>query len=483
MATEPARRDLASEAKTETGLRPHAAELEQILDTIPQLIAALSATGKVLYLNRFVLEYSGLRLEDVQAEDLRVRLFHPEDVERLRETRERGFEVGQPFELEMRARRRDGVFRWFLVYYEPTRDERGQILRWYATGTDIDDRKRAEDRVRSENQVLREEVARTSMFEDIVGSSASLHVVLGELGKVAATDTTVLIMGETGTGKELIARAIHKRSPRSGRAFVSVNCGAIPAALIASELFGHERGAFSGALQQRSGRFEQADGGTIFLDEVGELPFDAQATLLRVLQEREFERVGGSRPIQVDVRVIAATNCDLQRAVAANRFRSDLFYRLNVFPLGLPPLRERRTDIPVLAEYFLGRFAKRTGKKVTKFCEKSLRILSAYSWPGNVRELQNVIERAVILAETSVLTVDERWFVKRPTVRQEGEQPLSDDLAAHEIMRIETALAASRGRVAGAAGAAAMLGVPRSTLESKIRLLQIDKQRFKTGRV
>jgi formate hydrogenlyase transcriptional activator len=484
MGMEPGRRDLAPEAQTGGGLRrPHTAELEQILDTIPQLIAALNAAGKLLYLNRSVLEYSGLRLEDLQAEDLRARLFHPEDVERLHATRGRGFELGEPFELEMRARRRDGVFRWFLVYYEPTRDERGQILRWYATGTDIDDRKRAEDRVRSENQVLREEVAQSSMFEDIVGSSASLRVVLGELGKVAATDTTVLIMGETGTGKELIARAIHKRSPRSGRAFVSVNCGAIPAALIASELFGHERGAFSGALQQRSGRFEQSDGGTIFLDEVGELPFDAQATLLRVLQEREFERVGGSRPIQVDTRVIAATNCDLQAAVAANRFRSDLFYRLNVFPLGLPPLRERRSDIPLLAEYFLGRFAKRMGKKITRFCEKSLRILSAYSWPGNVRELQNVIERAVILAETSVLTVDERWFVKSPAVRQESEQPLSDDLTAHEIMRIETALAAARGRVAGSTGAAAMLGVPRSTLESKIRLLQIDKHRFKSGRV
>jgi len=470
------------EVDTQAKPRPHAAELEQILDTIPQLIAAISAAGRVLYLNRSVLEYSGLRPEDVQAEDFRVRLFHPEDVERLHEARTHGFERGEPFELEMRTRRHDGVFRWFLIYYKPLKDARGHILRWYATGTDIDARKRAEDRIRSENEALREEVDRTSMFEDIVGSSSSLRAVLLEVGKVAVTDATVLITGETGTGKELIARAIHKRSPRSARAFVSVNCGAIPSALIASELFGHERGAFSGALQQRQGRFELADGGTIFLDEVGELPFDAQAALLRVLQEREFERVGGSRPIRVDVRVIAATNRDLQRAVTGNTFRADLFYRLNVFPLGLPPLRERRADIPLLVEYFVDRFTKRTGRKITRICEKSFGILNAYSWPGNIRELQNVIERSVILAEANVLTVDERWFLMQSAVRQVGELALGDDLAAHEVARIEAALAASRGRVAGPSGAAARLGVPRSTLESKIRLLQIDKHQFKTGR-
>lgn len=473
-------RDIPPEEGTELKLRRHTAELEQLLDTIPQLIASISAAGEVLYLNRSVLEYSGLRLEEVQAEDFRGRLFHPEDVERLQDTRRSGLEHGVPFELEMRTRRRDGVYRWFRIYYEPLRDAHGKILRWYATGNDIDDRKRAEE----ENKALREEVARSSMLEDIVGSSASLHAVLRELSKVAGTDATVLIMGETGTGKELIARAIHKRSPRAARAFVSVNCGAIPTALIASELFGHERGAFSGALQQRSGRFELADGGTIFLDEVGELPFDAQAALLRVLQEREFERVGGSRPIRVDVRVIAATNSDLQRAVAGNTFRSDLYYRLNVFPLQLPPLRERRSDVPLLVEYFVDRFAKRTGKKISRICESSLDILRSYSWPGNVRELQNVIERAVILAEANVLTVDERWFVDRRPARQGGgaDLALNDDLIAHEVMRIETALAASQGRVSGPAGAAVILGVPRSTLESKIRLLGIDKHRFKTGR-
>jgi formate hydrogenlyase transcriptional activator len=495
MGNQAEQRAFPPEAGTEAKPQRRAAELEQILDSIPQLIAAISASGEVLYLNRSARSYSGLRLEDVRAEGFRVRLFHPEDVERLQEARRRGFLRGQPFELEMRTRRHDGVYRWFLVQYEPLNDADGRISRWCATGTDIDDRKRAEDRVRGENEALRDEIDRAAMFEDIVGSSDSLCAVLRELGKVAATDSTVLVMGETGTGKELIARAIHKRSPRSGRAFVSVNCGAIPTTLLASELFGHERGAFSGAIQQRLGRFELAEGGTIFLDEVGELPFDAQAALLRVLQEREIERVGGSRPIRVDVRVIAATNRDLQVAAARGTFRSDLFYRLNVFPLELPPLRERRGDIRLLVEYFVDRFAKRSGRKITRISEKSLDVLNAYPWPGNIRELQNVIERAVILAEGNVLTVDERWFTRAhlasiggqatrpPAARQEGELALSDDLAERELARIEAALAASRGRVAGPSGAAAMLGVPRSTLESKIRLLQIDKHRFKSGRV
>jgi formate hydrogenlyase transcriptional activator len=467
---------------SEASLRRYAAELEQILDTIPQLIAALSPSGHVLYLNRSVLKYSGLKLEDVRTSDIRPQLFHPEDIESLHEVRSRGFEHGAPFELEMRTRRHDGAYRWFLIYYEPLRDEAGGVLRWYATGTDIDERKRAEDRVKNENQALRDELARESMFDEVVGSSTKLRAVLQDLSKVSGTDSTVLISGETGTSKELIARAIHKRSPRASAAFVSVNCAAVPTTLIASELFGHERGAFTGAINQRRGRFELADGCTIFLDEVGELPADAQAALLRVLQEREFERVGGNRPIPVDVRVLAATNRDLHAAVADGSFRADLFYRLNVFPLELPPLRERPADIPVLVEYFSRRFAKRTGKKITVVSAKSVEVLQAYGWPGNIRELQNVIERAVIVAETSTLTVDERWFAKRPSVRPPRLVPLDDDVSAHERERIEAALQVSHGRVAGASGAAARLGIPRSTLESKIRSLEIDKHRFKSKR-
>lgn len=466
-------------ADGDSSLRRHVEELEQILDTIPALIAMLSPNGRVLYVNRTVLKYSGLQMEDLQASDFRTRLFHPEDVQRMQELRQLGLGQGGPFELEMRTRRSTGGYRWCHIHYEPLRTEHGQILRWYATGTDIDDRKRAEERTRRENVSLRDEIERTSLFEDIVGASDALRAVLKELGKVARTDSTVLISGETGTGKELLARAIHKRSLRSGRAFISVNCAAMPTALIASELFGHERGAFTGAVHQRQGRFELADGGTIFLDEVGELPPDAQATLLRVLQEREFERVGGSRAIKVDVRVIAATHRDLQAAVIDHTFRADLFYRLNVFPLEMPPLRERASDIPLLVEYFVQRFAKRAGKRIAGVSRKSFEVLQAYPWPGNIRELQNVIERAVIVAETDTLAVDERWLVKRPSERGDAGRGLVHDLTVHERARIEAALAASRGCVGGASGAAVRLGIPRSTLESRIRALKVDKHRFK----
>src|SRR5206468_400778 len=315
-----------------------------------------------------------------------------------------------PFEFELRALSKEGQYRWFLTRYKPFHDEQGRLVSWYATGTDIDDRKRAEDRTRNENVALREEIVRSSMFEEIVGSSDALRTVLAQIAKVAPTDSTVLIQGETGTGKELIARAIHNRSGRGSRAFIRVHCAAIPPSLLASELFGHEKGSFTGALQRRLGRFESADGGTIFLDEIGELPLETQVTLLRVLQEREFERVGGNQPISIDVRVLTATNKDLNAAVTEGTFRRDLFYRLNVFPVQLPALRERRDDIPLLAEYLIDRYAKRVGKKITKISKKALDLLQAYYWPGNIRELQNVIERAVILSDGETFVVDETWF-------------------------------------------------------------------------
>src|SRR5713226_6909322 len=289
------------------GLRSSEQEAQEIVDAIPQTIAVLSPDGQPLYGNRSLLQYTGLTIAEVTSAEFRARVFHPEDVARLREERRDALARGVPFELEQRARRHDGHYRWFLVQYNPVRDERGQTLRWYATGTDIDDRKRAEERVLNENLALREDIDRASMFEEIVGSAASLRKVLAQVAKVAPTDSTVLILGETGTGKELIARAIHKRSRRANRAFIRVNCAAIPASLIASELFGHEKGAFTGATQRRLGRFEAASGGTIFLDEVGDLPMDVQIALLRVLQEREIERVGSNRPIPVDVRVMSAT--------------------------------------------------------------------------------------------------------------------------------------------------------------------------------
>jgi formate hydrogenlyase transcriptional activator len=407
--------------RSAAALRRSETEYRQIIDAIPQLIAALSPAGKVLYANKSVLEYQ----------------------------------------------------------YKPLRDEFDRLVRWYATGTDIDDRKRAEDRIRNENVVLREEISRASMFEEIVGTSEAVRSVLRQVGKVGPTDSTVLITGETGTGKELIARAIHRGSSRSSRAFVTINCAAIPPSLMASELFGHERGAFTGALQRRQGKFELADGGTIFLDEVGELPADTQMALLRVLQEREIERVGGNRPLKIDVRVIAATNRDLHVAVDEKIFRPDLFYRLNVFPIDVPPLRERPTDIPLLVEYFVHRFAKRAGKRIGSIDRGTLQVLRAYPWPGNIRELQNVVQRAVIVSDTGMLTVDEQWLAKRPHARPAPARPLGDELLAQERARVEAALAESNGRVAGPDGAAARLGIPRSTLESRIRSLKVDKHRFK----
>jgi formate hydrogenlyase transcriptional activator len=302
-------------------------------------------------------------------------------------------------------RKGDGSYRWFLARSNPVRDDKGTITRWYVAWTDIEDRKRAEERLQQENVALREEIDKASMFEEIVGTSPALQTVLSSISKVAPSDSTVLVTGETGTGKELVARAIHRRSLRASRAFVSVNCAAVPRDLIASELFGHEKGAFTGAMQRRVGRFELAEGGTIFLDEIGELSPDTQVALLRVLQEREVERIGGSRPIHVNVRVIAATNRDLEAAVASGTFRQDLYYRLNVFPLDMPPLRERREDISLLVEYFIDRYARKAGKNIRTIDKKTLQLLQSYPWPGNIRELQNVIERSVIVSETENFSI------------------------------------------------------------------------------
>jgi PAS domain S-box-containing protein len=456
-------------------------ELRRTVDAIPHAITILDPEGRILGANAFVLDYTGLSLEEVRADVSRLRRLHPDDVARLQEERRTAFLRGEPFETEQRARRKDGQYRWFSIRYNPVRDDHGNIIRWYATGTDIDDRKRAEERVQSENVALREEVDRSSMFEEIVGTSPPLRTVLSHVSKVAPTDSTVLISGETGTGKELIARAIHKRSARSARAFVAVNCAAIPASLIASELFGHEKGAFTGALQRRQGRFELADGGTLFLDEVGELPAETQIMLLRVLQEREFERVGGTGPIRVNVRVIAATNRDLQAAVADGTFRADLFYRLNVFPLDVPALRERRSDVPLLVEYFIHRYAKRAGKRICGLTKETAQLLQSYDWPGNIRELQNVIERAVIVCDSDTLSIDARWLSGRTLGISAVAGSSIGTLATHEKDAIEATLKECKGRVAGPFGAAARLGVPASTLESKIKALNIDKRRFKSG--
>ncbi len=469
--------DIEDRKRAEGKIREQEAELRQMLDLTPQYLGVLGADGSPFYANRASLDYLGMSLDEWRQRRGVGDEVHPDDVERLIAESKRASSTGSAYELEVRVRNGDGSFHWFLSRFNPLHDDKGQVKRWYIASTDIDERKRAEEKLQQENVALREEIDKASMFEEIVGTSRPVKAVLSRIAKVAATDATVLITGETGTGKELIARATHKLSQRSGRAFVSVNCAAIPRDLIASELFGHEKGAFTGAMQRRLGRFELADGGTIFLDEVGELLPDTQVALLRVLQEREFERLGGGRPIHVDVRVIAATNRDLKAAVASGIFREDLFYRLNVFPIEVPPLRERKDDILMLVEYFVQRYANRAGKNIQSIDKTTLDLLQSYEWPGNIRELQNVIERSVILSSGEVFSVDESWISKeRSGLASKGElEPRSE----REI--IEAALAESRGRVSGPSGAAAKLGIPSSTLDRRINALKIQKKQFQVA--
>src|SRR5258708_2935521 len=590
-----------------------------VIHTTPALIHSGLAAVNIDFFNRRWLEYLGLTLEDVQGWRW-TSAIHPEDVTGIVEKWRRSLATGEPFEAETRVRRADGAYRWFLHRKVALRDNCGEIVRWYGSSIDIEDRKQAEDALRrseaylaeaqslshtgsfgwntstgeifwseetyritgydrsvkpcldvvfqrvhpddlagvqqtldraaqegndrdfehrllmpdgcaryvhvmgrplknesgclefvgavmdvtaakrsqrelqqalqeiavlkdqlyKENIALRAEIGEASMFEEIVGGSPLLKAVLARVAKVAPTDSTVLITGETGTGKELIARAIHKQSQRSGRAFVKVSCAAMPHSLIASELFGHEKGAFTGALQRRLGRFELAEGGTIFLDEIGELPAEMQIALLRVLQEREFERVGGNQSIPADVRIIAATHRDLPAVIITGGFRSDLFYRINVFPIEIPPLRERREDIPLLLRSFINPYSLKARKRIRTVSNKTLELLQSYPWPGNIRELQNVIERSVIVCDTENFSVDESWLSRGPVPTQSVDQPLPEKLAIEQKAIIETALAQTRGQVAGPYGAAAKLGMPASTLESKIKTLKISKHRFKS---
>lgn len=612
--------DIDDLKRAQDALRSSEENIRLTLDSISGLVTTFSASGDLEFVNRPFQDYTGRTLEQLKSDH---GILHPDDRERVMGQWRNSLKTGEPLHLESRLRRNDGVFRWFHLTALPLRDENGEITRWYSLITDIDERKRAEEKLRrsewnlleaqrlghsgawsldvssgmvtaspemirvfaaqpnedyskpdfffdrihpedrkrvrdlfercaaekvdyqadfrlllpdgsikyqhsmgypilneagellefigtamdtteqvqarmalekalaeikllrdqlyKENLALRDEVDRVSMFEEIVGTSEALQAVLSRLIKVAPTDSSVLITGETGTGKELVARAIHKRSPRAQRAFVSVNCAALAPSLISSELFGHEKGAFTGATQRRLGRFELANGGTIFLDEVGELPTDTQVALLRVLQEREFERVGGKQPIQIDVRVIAATNRNLEAATANGTFRSDLFYRLNVFPIEVPPLRERRDDILTLLEYFVHRFARKVGKNFGKIDKRTLELFQSYDWPGNIRELQNVVERSVIVCSDDVFSVDEAWLSRDSRLaRPRPSVPQSDaEDSSRERQIIEAALAESRGRVSGPSGAAARLRIPPSTLDSKIKKLKIRKSHFK----
>ena len=420
---------------------------------------------------------------------------HPDDRARVKDTYDAAQKQKGEFDAEYRIVLRDGTIKHLHTIGHPVLNEDGDVVEYVGSGMDVTEQrqaqtaletafeeiKRLKDQLQDENLSLREEIDQAFMFEEIVGASPALKSVLSHVSLVAPTDSTVLISGETGTGKELVARAIHKHSRRSERAFVSLNCAATPPSLIASELFGHEKGAFTGAVQQRRGRFELAHSGTIFLDEIGEIPMDTQVALLRVVQERQIERVGGTRAIPVDVRVVAASNRDLSAAISEGSFRSDLFYRLNVFPIHVPPLRKRREDIPILVEYFVKRFAEKMAKRIRHIDRRTLELCDRYPWPGNIRELQNIVERSVILCTGDTFSIDEAWLSTQAPLRAEGSGPLPTALLDQEKEMIEAALTKSRGKVAGPRGAAATLGIPASTLESKIKQLGIEKRRFTTA--
>ena len=467
-------------------LQEREARVRRLIDANIIGIFIWHADGRVLDANEEFLRIIGYRREDVVSSRLRWTDFTlPEWRELDRRLLEELKQGGGHRSEEREYLRKDGTRVPVLTggtMFEGVPDE------GLAFVIDLTERKRDEAEIRAlkeqlyrENLALRDEVDRASMFEEIVGASQTLKAVLSRIAKVAPTDSTVFISGETGTGKELVARAVHKRSRRAERAFVSVNCAALAPTLISSELFGHEKGAFTGATQRRLGRFELADGGTIFLDEVGELLPDTQVMLLRVLQEREFERVGGTQAIHVDVRVIAATNRDLKAAIATGSFRQDLYYRLNVFPVEVPPLRERKDDLLMLVEYFVQRYASRAGKSIRSIDKKTVELLHAYDWPGNIRELQNVIERSVVLTAGDVFAVDELWLStesSRPTTQMTvSTSSRGEPRGEREV--IEAALAESRGRVAGPSGAAAKLNIPPSTLEHRIRALNIRKSQFR----
>jgi formate hydrogenlyase transcriptional activator len=471
-------RDISDRLRAEEAVRQSEKQLREVVETIPAMAWTSSPDGSIEFVNKRWQEYTGMSAQESAGLGWKGSL-HPKDLDRHVERRRASLASGALYEDEVRIRGKNGEHRWFLSRAVPLRDEQGNIIRWYGTATDIHDRKQAEERLQVENVVLREEIDKASMFEEVVGASPVLQTVLSAVSKVAPTDSTVLLTGQTGTGKELIARAIHRKSVRSGRAFISVNCAAIPQSLIASELFGHEKGAFTGALQRHLGKFELAEGGTIFLDEIGELPMETQVALLRVLQEREIQRVGGSQPIRVNVRILAATNRDLQKAIAAGTFREDLFYRFNVFPIHIPPLRERKEDIPMLVEYFIDRFARKAGKNIRSIDRQSLELLESYSWPGNIRELQNVVERSVVLSDTDTLRIDSSWLSVGDSASHGAAGSLASKIHEQEREFIERALAEAEGKVSGPLGAAAKLGISPSALEYKIRILKINKHQFK----
>jgi formate hydrogenlyase transcriptional activator len=484
--------DIEERKHSEELARSDEQNLRLVVDSISGLVATMGASGDVLLLNRQNLEYFGKTTDELK-NWATCEVVHPEDLPGVIARWRHCFETGEPYEIEHRLRRADGVYRWFQARGLPARDAAGDIVRWHLLLTDIDDRRCAEmelakaveeigrlkDRLHEENRYLREEIRKEHNFEEIMGNSAELLKLLNRVESAAPTDANVLINGETGSGKELIARAIHNRSLRKKSPLVKVNCGAIPAGLVESELFGHVKGAFTSASERRIGRFELANHGTLFLDEVGELPLETQVKLLRVLQEQEFEPVGSNQTIRVNVRIIAATNRDLEKAVQAGSFRSDLYYRLNVVPLRVPALRERKSDIPELALAFLQKYGKKMGKAVESVSRESMKLLVEYSWPGNIRELQNVIERGVVLSRGTVLRLGPDLL---PVESELDEQPDAttgagncDSLEEVQRQHILQVLEKTAGVISGPRGAGALLEVHPNTLRSLMNRLGIRR--------
>jgi formate hydrogenlyase transcriptional activator len=495
--------DIDDRKRAEEKLRQSEQELRTITDTIRQPIVVLAPDGTPLYANQVFFNFAGFTLGEVDAKGFLERACHPDELERVRDQRRAGLLKGAPFEVEIRALFKRTQYRWVLMQYNPLIDEQGKIIRWYATATDIDDRKRAEEQLRNENvklereRVYLEEQIRSEMgYGQIIGNSAALKHVLELVETVAASDSTVLLLGETGTGKELIARAVHERSRRRAKTFVKLNCAAIPTGLLESELFGHEKGAFTGAIIQKVGRMELADQGTLFLDEVGDIPIDIQPKLLRALQEKEFERLGSTHTRKVNLRLVAATNRNLEQMVANREFRSDLFYRLNVFPIRIPPLRDRKEDIPMLVAYFVQKFAKQMQKRLDSIPVATMKALAAWEWPGNIRELENFIERAVILttgeslaaplgelrkieAEEPVRDVasksdDDIARIVKETIASMKGKGANDGHAKKQHNEIVRVLTECKGRVGGADGAAVRMGLSRTTLISRMKKLGIN---------
>jgi PAS domain S-box-containing protein len=514
-AYEAAQQEVVRRSQAEAALREMHEFSQEIINGASEGIIVYDAALRYVVFNRFMEELTGKRAEEVLGK------YAPDVFPFLREL---GMEAMLRRALQgevvttpdLLIRMPTGQEVWESNRYSPNRDAQGQIIGVIALVSDITKRKRAEEalksaltevqelknRLQAENVYLQEEIRGEHNFAEMIGGSPALLAVLRTVEQVAPTDSTVLITGETGTGKELVARAIHGRSARRDRPLVKVNCSAISAGLVESELFGHVKGAFTGALERRIGRFELADGGTMFLDEVGELPLETQVKLLRVLQEQEFEPVGSSKSVGVDVRLIAATNRSLEDAVRAGRFRADLFYRLNVFPLTVPPLRERRSDIPQLATFFLTRYAKKFGKWLDGISRESMDLLLEYSWPGNIRELQNIIERAVILSPGPVLELGPDLLPTHPGAAAgpgdghgHSHEPTQGDQGAPEVIagsrrppglttlqemerrHILAALEQSLGVIEGPRGAARVLGLHPNTLRSRMQKLGIKRAR------